>query len=60
MINSLKILILEDNITDAEIVKRLLQKEKPNCEFSLAMDKEAYVLALDEFHPDVIQRCRSP
>jgi PAS domain S-box-containing protein len=54
MTNPLKILMLEDSTADAEIVQRLLQKEKPNCEFSLAMNKEAYVLALDQFHPDVI------
>jgi len=54
MKDSLKILILEDSHTDAEIVKRLLIKEKSPCEFSLAMDKESYVQALDQFKPDII------
>src|SRR6185503_1138876 len=50
----LKILMLEDSIADAKMVQELLRKTKLHCEFSLAKDKEAYVLALDEFHPDVI------
>jgi PAS domain S-box-containing protein len=54
MSNPLKILMLEDSAADAEIVQQLLKKKKPHYEFSLAMDKETYVLALDEFHPDVI------
>jgi PAS domain S-box-containing protein len=54
MSNPLKILQLEDSATDAEIVQRLLKKEKPHCEFSLAMNREAYVLALNEFKPDII------
>jgi PAS domain S-box-containing protein len=54
MNDPLKILILEDSHTDAEIVKRLLTKEKSPCEFSLAMDEQSYVQALDEFKPDII------
>jgi two-component system, NarL family, sensor histidine kinase UhpB len=50
----LKILMLEDNATDAEIVQRLLKKEKRKIEFSLATNKEEYLLALDQFHPDLI------
>lgn len=50
----LKILILEDNATDAEIVQRLLKKENPQFTFRLAMNKDAYLLALDEFQPDVV------
>src|SRR6202008_4033867 len=50
----LKILLLEDNPFDAEIIKRLLLKEKLNCEFSMATDKETYLLALEQFHPDII------
>lgn len=50
----LKILILEDSPADAEIVKRLLIKEKSPCEFVLAMNEEAYREALEVFKPDVI------
>ncbi|MEP6594476.1 MAG: ATP-binding protein [Ginsengibacter sp.] len=54
MANSLKILILEDDALHAELVQRLLRKEKMDCTFSLAMDKPSYVKALDEFHPHII------
>ncbi|MBL7703285.1 MAG: PAS domain S-box protein [Ferruginibacter sp.] len=54
MNNPLKILILEDSAADAEMVKRLLIKEKSPCEFNLAMTEEAYVQALDGFKPDII------
>ena len=50
----LKILLLEDNTADAEIVQRLLKKENPQYLFSLAMNKGAYLQALDEFKPDII------
>lgn len=50
----LKILILEDSQVDAEIIQRLLMKEKIPCEFHLATNKTAFINALDEFVPDVI------
>lgn len=50
----LKILMLEDSATDAEIVQRLLRKEQLHFEFRLSMSKEDFVQALDEFVPDVI------
>jgi len=50
----LKILMLEDSSTDAEIVQRLLKKEKLNFESCLAMNKENFLLALEQFQPDVI------
>jgi two-component system sensor histidine kinase UhpB len=49
----LRILILEDDPIDADIVKWAL-KESLNCIFHIAVNKEAYALALDEFQPDVI------
>lgn len=54
MKESLKILLLEDNPADAEILQRLLVKKKLNCEFRLAIDKETYLQSLDQFHPDII------
>ena len=49
----LKILLLEDSATDAELIKRLLLKQKMNCEFHLAMDKESFLQSLEKFSPDV-------
>jgi len=46
--------MLEDNATDAEIIRRVILKEHPGCEFHLAMTKDAYLLALDQFMPDII------
>ncbi len=54
MTKPLKILLLEDSTTDAEIVRRLLKKEMPHHEFRLAMNKDAYLQALDQFQPDLI------
>ena len=50
----LKVLMLEDSIDDAELIQRLLKKEKIDCEFYLAMDKGNFLRALDEFVPEVI------
>ena len=54
MKTALKILMLEDSPEDAEIIQRLVRKEKPTCEFFLAMDKDNFIKALDEFFPEVI------
>ncbi len=54
MKEQLKVLLLEDNEADAEIIKRLLKKAKPFSEFRLAADKPSFINALDEFHPDLI------
>lgn len=50
----LKILMLEDNVNDAEIVQRLLKKEKMELDFRLVMNEHDFVQALEQFHPDVI------
>ena len=54
MLRSLKILLLEDNPVDAEIVQRLLQKQEQHFEFDLAMDKAGFLRSLDNFKPDLI------
>lgn len=50
----LKILLLEDSRTDAELIQRLLKKEKMNFEFHLSMNKADFLQSLEEFSPDVI------
>lgn len=50
----LKILLLEDSPTDAEMVRRVLTKSKVNYEFRLAMDKKSFLQHIEEFSPDVI------
>ncbi len=50
----LKILMLEDSAEDAELVQRLLKKERPEAVFSVAMSKENFIKGLDEFKPDLI------
>ncbi len=50
----LKILMLEDNAADGEIVYRLLKKENPNINFRLSMTKSSYLNDLEEFGPDLI------
>lgn len=50
----LKILILEDDKTDAELIQYLLKKQLSGSEFRLAMNRSDFEQALDEFHPDVI------
>ncbi len=54
MEDHLKILLLEDSETDAEIVQRFLKKTKPNWQFKIAMSKNSYLSMLDEFRPDLI------
>lgn len=54
MRNSLKILMLEDSDVDAEIVQRVLRKERPDFEFLLTMNKEDYLKALENYQPDLV------
>ncbi len=49
----LRVLMLEDDPIDADIVQWAL-KENFSCIFNIAVNKEAYHEALDEFHPDLI------
>lgn len=50
----LKILILEDSETDAELIMHLLKKEGCECFFKVVMTQESYINALHEFEPEVI------
>lgn len=50
----LKILILEDNESDAILIQRLLKKDNPNYRFSVVMDEPGYVKALNEIQPDIV------
>lgn len=54
MQQGLKILLLEDSTTDAELIQRLLRKAKMECDFWLAMDKKSFLHGLEVFHPDVV------
>ncbi len=50
----LKILLLEDSPSDAEILKAFLLGHKPGCVFTVVMTEEAFLKALYEFEPDII------
>jgi len=54
MKQALKILLLEDSKPDAEIIQRQLLKEKMFFECRLVTDKKEFLLALEEFSPDII------
>jgi len=54
MAKMLKILILEDNPDDSEMIQRLLKKEKINAVFSVTMTPEGFTEALEQFKPDLV------
>jgi len=54
MNGSLKILILEDSPTDAELLERFLKKEVPGCIVMQVNSKKSFVKALDNLLPDII------
>jgi PAS domain S-box-containing protein len=54
MKDPLKILILEDSPTDAEIIRRLLVKEGLKLEFDIADNKNSFLNSLQRFSPDVV------
>src|SRR5688572_17455087 len=54
MTKRLKILLLEDNISDAELLMRVLSKADLNHELHLAETKEDFMPELHDFRPDVI------
>jgi PAS domain S-box-containing protein len=54
MKETLKILMLEDSSTDAELIQQALLRSKPGCEFKLVMNREDYLEGLDQFEPNLI------
>jgi len=49
-----RILHVEDSISDAEIVQRVLKKEGLNFKYFIADNREKFIQGLKEFNPDVI------
>ena len=55
MMSALKVLLLEDSVYDAEMIKGLLLKENDRSyEFNLVMGEEEFISALEEYKPDII------
>ena len=54
MINDLKILILEDTLSDVDLLKRELKKSDLNFIFEIVQTRETFENALDSFNPDLI------
>jgi PAS domain S-box-containing protein len=52
--DAIKILILDDDHIDAEIMQDVLTEEIPASEFRLAETKEDFQAILSQFHPDLI------
>jgi two-component system, sensor histidine kinase len=51
----MKVLIVEDNVLDAELAERELSREyKASLQFTRVDTKNAFITALDEFKPDLI------
>jgi len=54
MSETIKILIVEDVPTDAEICEREVRKILGSCQFQVVDERQAYLTALSEFQPDLI------
>jgi len=52
--SGLKILHLEDDPEDAEIVQHLLSKEIPGCEFHTVSYKDEFIRVIETIHPEII------
>ncbi len=50
----LKILFLEEKVKDLEMIQRLLKQEDINFTSQVSIDRPSYLLALQNFKPDVI------
>ena len=54
MLSPMKVLILEDDLADAEIIQHLLSKEKTSFVFSVAQNRQEFIGALKAFEPELI------
>jgi len=54
MPDELKILMLEDEPADAELAAQALRKAGIDFSFKRVDEKNAFVVALEEFHPDIV------
>jgi PAS domain S-box-containing protein len=54
MKKALKVLMLEDSITDAEIIQRLLKKEAKPFDFRLSTNEKEYLRELEQYNPDIV------
>ena len=54
MENPIKILLLEDSLSDAELIQHIVLKANSNYEFRLANNKESYINLLESFKPDIV------
>lgn len=54
MVESIRILIVEDRLTDAELAKREIKKALPLCCFHQVEAQDAYLAALANFQPHLI------
>lgn len=54
MDSQLKILLLEDSMVDAELIKRLLMNENSRIDFRIETEKAGFLKALEVFSPDVV------
>lgn len=50
----LKLLILEDDANDVELIKRQLRKSGVNFQSAAVCDREGFIRGLEEYQPDVI------
>jgi DNA-binding NtrC family response regulator len=54
MINSIKILILEDSQSDAELLQRELKRSGLSFSSEITQTQDEFIAALDNFNPDII------
>lgn len=50
----LRILLLEDDHTDADLIQQHLIRNKLHCEVRVAMSKNEYLQSLDQYRPEVV------
>jgi PAS domain S-box-containing protein len=53
-VNKIRILIVEDLSTDAELARREIDKELGLCEYRIVEQEEEFLEALDRFDPDLV------